>query len=529
MIRAIPLQKSSPDLLMCGFLIRELLYDYFIDITIKSLKFYPSTRYNTLVSFVKVFSKNIPVISFNIVVFNFSSSYYRFSLTDYKYNSVCIVLLELYIQVITLSFELREMATLGPAPGELLCVDELERKLIDLSEQVELKKEEVRSNFQQLHDLLVVRETFLLREMDEIVMRARQEITEKSALLQELYTAREGLERDLTRNKFKKLLEKNLRAIEDEIGDELARGVNVGWMELDWKIEQLKQSVSEVCKVVTLKERPLTRIDYSAKKCPVWFYDGTVSGGITSPQQLAIDCKAQNIFVIDFGANKIQVFDGEGNHLYQISTPPYPVGIALSDEYIFVSTHDKLVKMEKSNNQSIKSVKTQNRIWGIDTNTNLNVYGCEVSNQSIVVFDEELKFLKRIQLRTIHVTSNTSTNSIKLYDDKMYVVFSDWPSSLPFPLQIFNLEGELVKCLIKENEILRSSFFSIDRLENIIVTDRLENQIKIFSKEGDVLHTITSAMLPENQKLDCPRGVAVDKQNRIIVANKNKKYNLLAF
>ena len=100
---------------------------------------------------------------------------------------------------------------------------------------------------------------------------------------------------------------------------------------------------------------------------------------------------------------------------------------------------------------------------------------------------------------------------------------------LPFPLQIFNLEGELVKCLIKENEIRHSSFFSIDRLGNVIVTDSWENQIKIFSKEGDVLHTITSAMLPGDQKFDYPQGVAIDKQNRIIVAHCNIKCNLLAF
>ena len=50
------------------------------------------------------------------------------------------------------------MATPIPAPGELLCVDELERKLTDLSEQVEFYKEKVRSNFQQFHDLLFVRE-----------------------------------------------------------------------------------------------------------------------------------------------------------------------------------------------------------------------------------------------------------------------------------------------------------------------------------------------------------------------------------
>ena len=425
------------------------------------------------------------------------------------------------------------MATRGPAPEDLLCVEELERKLIDLSEQVELKKEEVKSNFQQLHDLLAVRETFLLREMDEVVTRVKQQVAEKRTNLQQLYTAREGLERDLTQNAFKKLLEKNLRAIEDEIGEEVARGVNVGWIELDWKREQLEQSVIDLCKVVTLKERPLTRIDYSAKKSPVWYSHGTVSGRITDPRQIAIDDKTQNIFVTDFKTDRIQVFDGEGNHLYQISTPPCPVGIALSDEYIFVSTRDifvsTLIKIEKSNNKSIKSVETANRVLGIDTNTNTDIYGCEVSNQSIVVFDKYLKFLRRIELKTTQVKSNTHTNSIKLYEDKMYVMFDGYSSPLPFHLQIFNLEGELVKCLIKENEISSSDFFSIDKLGNIIVADWNENQIKIFSKEGDVLHSITSTMLPGDQEFDCPTGVAIDKQNRIIVAHRNVKCNLLAF
>ena len=86
-----------------------------------------------------------------------------------------------------------------------------------------------------------------------------------------------------------------------------------------------------------------------------------------------------------------------------------------------------------------------------------------------------------------------------------------------------------MKCLIKENEIRHSDFLSIDRLGNIIVTDWGNNQIKIFSKEGDVLHTITSAMLLGDQEFSCISGVAIGKQNRIIVAHKYKKCNLLAF
>ena len=341
-----------------------------------------------------------------------------------------------------------------------------------------------------------------------------------------MYTAREGLERDLTQNKLKKLLEKNLRAIEDEIGEEVARGVNVGWLELDWKREQLEQSVIDLCKVVTLKEKPVTRVDYSAKKCPVWSRDGTVSGEITNPMQIAIDETTHNIFVADYNANRIQVFDEEGNHLYRITTPPVPVGISLSDDHIFVSTEENLAKIEKSSNTSVKSFKTENRVWGITTNCNSDIYGCEYYNRSIIVLDKDLKFLRRIELKTTEVTSNTQTHSIQLYKDNMYVMFGNSP---PFHLQIFTLQGELVRCLIKESEIRWSYFFSIDQLGTIIVADWVRHQIKIFSKEGEVLHTITSDMLPGDQKFTRPHGVAIDKQNRIIVAQNNTKCNLLAF
>ena len=422
------------------------------------------------------------------------------------------------------------MATRVPAPGELLCVDELERKLTDLSERVELKKEEVRSNFQQFHDLLFVRENFVLKEMDDIVKLAKQEVTEKKETLRELYSARNALERELTQNKLKKVLEKNLRVLEGEIGEEVARGVNVGWMELEWKREELEQSVIEVCKVVSLKARPVTRVDYSTKLCPVWFHDGTGSDQISEPGQLVIDNATHNIFVADNLANRIHVFNVEGNHLEEISTPRFPIGIALTDEFIFVSTDNKLLlKIKKSSNKSIKSIHTKNDVFGIESSNNSDIYVCEYYIHSIVVFDNYLNFQKRIKLNPTQVNSSTLTHSMELYQSNVCVMFGNSSSPPPFHLQIFTLEGELVRCLIKQSEIRYSYFFSIDQLGNIIVADLFGNQIKIFSKEGQVLHTITNDMLPGDEKFDSPTGVAIDKQNRIIVAQHNKKCNLLAF
>ena len=66
----IKLSKKSPSLLI-GIIV--LLLWLLITTTIKSLKHYTSTRYNSLASFMKVFSKIISVISFDIVMLNYSS------------------------------------------------------------------------------------------------------------------------------------------------------------------------------------------------------------------------------------------------------------------------------------------------------------------------------------------------------------------------------------------------------------------------------------------------------------------------
>ena len=417
------------------------------------------------------------------------------------------------------------MATRVVAGGELLGADGLERELAALVSHVQIEKERVSSNFLQLHSLLAVKELSLLQEMDGIVVRARHELAEKREILKELDTARQSLERDLTKNKLRDFLGKNLRTLEDKIGEEVSRGVSVGWVELEWRKEQLEQSVIEVCTVVTLKERPFRSEDYSLKLSPVWSREGTGPGEIKEPMQIAIDNTTQNIFVTNYEARTIQVFSEEGNHLYKIPTSVHPIGIALTERYVFVSTEDQLAKIRKSNNKSVKSVITEERVWGIDIDGNNNIYGCEFSNQSVIVFDNNLKFLKIIKLKTSHIKSYTHTYCIKLYRDSMYVMFG----FSPFRLQIFSLEGELVRCLIPESEIGRCYSFSIDRLGNIVVADWINNRIKIFSKEGESMHTINSDMLPGDQKFIHLTGVAVDRKNRIIVAHRNKECNLVAF
>ena len=418
------------------------------------------------------------------------------------------------------------MATRVVAGGDLLPVDELEGELAALISHVQREKERVSGNFQQLHALLAAKEHTLLQEMDGVVVRVRHESAEKIRILKDLDTARESAERDLTENKLKDVHDKNLRTLENKIGEELSRGVSVGWLELDWKKEQLEQSVIEVCKFVILKERSFRSEDYSPKLRPVWSREGTSPGEIECPFQIAIDNSTQNIFVADPYSKRIQVFCEKGIHLYKIPTTQCPRGIALTKEYIFVSAPRQLMKIRKSNNEPVISVQTEETVWGIDIDTKTNIYGCEVHNKSVIVFDNNLTILKRIKLNSSHIKSNTLTYSIKLYGDSMYIMFA---YSTPFPLQIFSLDGELLRCLLPTSEIGMSSFFSIDRFGNIIVADWGHKKIKVFSNEGELIDTINSDMLPGDQKFYNPRGVAINKKNEIIVADENQECNFLAF
>ena len=409
--------------------------------------------------------------------------------------------------------------------GEVTGIEEMERRLVRLVEQVEREKEKTKDTFQQLHNLLVIREEGLLRELDGVVVEARQELRDKKNALESLQAVKELTERELAMNKLKELQQKNLQNIEDQIREELSKPLNVTWVEMEWKREQLEQSIVEVSKVVKMQKRPFRTEDYSLKLRPVWYHEGTGSRFIEELWQLAIDNISGNIFVADCNANKIQVFDKSGHYLYHIPTPPQPVGLCLSDEFMFVTTFEQqLVKIQISKRKTIKSVVTEKWVCGMDISN--NIYGCEYRNKSVSVFDKNLNFLKHIPLKSPHITSDTHTSSIKLYENNMYVMFA----LSDYCLQVFSQDGQLIRSVIQCSDIERSVYyFSLDQIGSIIVSDYKRHQIKIFSNSGRLIHTISNDCLTEDQKLCCPTGISVDRQNNIVVAHKNKKCNLIAF
>ena len=420
------------------------------------------------------------------------------------------------------------MATRVPAPEEL-CAGELERKLRDLCEHVELKKEEVRSNFQQFHCLLAMRETFLLEEMDDIVRTAIQEIKEKKETLRELNTARDGLERDLTKNKLKEILDKNLRQLEDEIGRELARGVNVEWIELEWKREQLEQSVVEVCGVVSLNERPVAvlPVDYSQRMCPVWscVRQGTGQNELSAPFHLVTDKDSGQVFVYDT-ANRIQVFDN-GNYQRSIEVGFVDaVSIAITPHQLFVLciglANSNLAELDKLSGNIVNNVTLNYPISSITADTDTLYGGTRLTNQILHLSLDNMSTIRITSLNSPHIDQGTGLHDLKVTASLFVVLFNS------SEIQTFSREGNLIRIIASRGQLMVPYCLCLDRQSNIIVSDTFAHNVKVFSPEGDLIATIGQEGT-EPGEFKSPSGIDVDKDGRIVVVDRKDNHMLQFF
>ena len=138
------------------------------------------------------------------------------------------------------------MSTQVAVVEEVTGVEEMERRLVAMDKQVEREKVKTRDTFQQVHSLLDVGEGKLLKQLDGIVLEARQELKDKMKVLEALRSAKESTKRELKKeNKLKGFLEKHLCNTDDKIMIELSKPLlNVNWVEVKWKREGLEQFIA---------------------------------------------------------------------------------------------------------------------------------------------------------------------------------------------------------------------------------------------------------------------------------------------
>ena len=258
---------------------------------------------------------------------------------------------------------------------------------------------------------------------------------------------------------------------------------------------------------------------------------GTGPGELNYPHAIAIHEDTHQIFVVNAENGRVEIFSETGDFLYQLGVGQlsYPHGIAIHGDSVYVSCWDHTVSKfsltELCRVKRIGGEGSNNGQFNYPSQLTTDYIGCvfipDTCNYRICIYDPDLN-----HLRNITHQSMSEPYDVKVSRDRLYVLC---PNSNPC-MYVLTLEGDKLHSLITcgEGMEVEFSFFCFDHLNNIVTSDSNTHSIRVFSPEGNLLHTIGR----EGHKhgmFHFPTGVAVTPNGRLVCVSWNQNYGLQIF
>ena len=238
------------------------------------------------------------------------------------------------------------------------------------------------------------------------------------------------------------------------------------------------------------------------------------------------------IFVANYSYGKVEIFSETGEYLYQLGIGPLygPYGIASHGDSVYVSGWDHTVsKFSLSEMCRVKRIGGRGSDSGqfifpcqLTTDTIGLVYIADSLNDRICIHDPDLNHLRNITHESI-----MEPYDVKVSRDRMYVLC---PDNNPC-LHVLTLEGEKLYSLVTCGEGMDVSdpiFFCFDPLNNFVISDEGAHSIRIFSQEGNLLHTIRTEGHQQGM-FNEPTGVVITPNRRLVCVSRNVNYGLQIF
>ena len=260
---------------------------------------------------------------------------------------------------------------------------------------------------------------------------------------------------------------------------------------------------------------------------------GSTPGELFCQSAVAIHEDTHQILVANYLNHRVEVFSETGEFLYQpgVGQPSRPWGIATHGDSVYVSCRgDHTVsKFSLTEMCHVKRIGGRGSINGqfntprqLTTDPIGRVFIADTRNHRICIHDPDLN-----HLRNITHESMSRPFDIKVLRDRLYVLC---PLSNPCML-ILTLEGDMLHSLITHGErmdVIRPYFFCLDPLNNFVISDCRSHSIRVFSPEGNLLHTIGREGHQPGMFYD-PRGVAVTPNRKLVCVSRNMEYGLQIF
>ena len=295
---------------------------------------------------------------------------------------------------------------------------------------------------------------------------------------------------------------------------------------------ELERSISRLGEIVEL---PVYVPHYATCHTPVVATGkrGSAPGELICPFCVAIHDETHQIFVADLNNHRVEIFSETGEFLYQLGVGQLfvPWGIATHGDSVYVSclgdhTVSKFSLSEMCLVRRIGGEGSNNEQFSdpcqLTTDLIGRVFIADTGNNRICIHDPDLN-----HLRNITHPSLSQPSDVKVSRDRLYVLC---PDNNPCML-VLTLEGDLLHSLITCGEgmdVLDSIFFCLDSLNNFVLSDEKSHSIRVFSPEGNLLHTIGREG-DQPGMLYRPNGVAITPNGRLVCVSWNKNYALQIF
>ena len=260
--------------------------------------------------------------------------------------------------------------------------------------------------------------------------------------------------------------------------------------------------------------------------------EGTAPGELYYPCGVAIHEDTHQIFVADLKNHRIEIFSETGEFLNQLGVGQLsqPYGIATHGDSLYVSCFgDHTVSKF-----SLTEMWRVRRIGGRGSYNGQFIYPSQLTtdpigrvfipdnfNHRICIHDPDLNHLRNITHESMSLPFD-----VKVSRDCLYVLY---PSNMC--MLVLTLEGDKLHSLItcgEEMDVLLPYFFCFDSLNNFVISDLESYPFRVFSPEGNLLHTI-GRKGHQPGMFSYPKGVAVTPNRRLVCVSRNENYGLQIF
>ena len=383
----------------------------------------------------------------------------------------------------------------------------------------------IKSRVNALVDRLREREKSLLKELEEILSKYKQEKEREAQSASELKKLIDFTQENITseilrvcQDAIVETAKKRLKEIESELSSKHISFDSDSTL-LD-KISRFGEIT--VCNSI---DSCLPVVDYKDKVRPVVSVGsrGSSEGQFFNPFGVVFNSKTNNIYVADQSNNRVQVFDKDGKYLFKFGDMDgpgkmkSPLCIAIYKEKVFVTQFQGgcVLVFDLKGNFIIQIGNTGsgegqfNSPRGITISEfNGDIYVCDSSNKRIQIFSENYSFKSQFGKETLQYPTD-----IQLTRDNIYALFDAKPFLIIFDYNFTPVQNIISNSI--SNYLKSPYFFVIDGAGNIIVSDHVLNSVFIFNQQGELLHSLKDG-------ISKPIGVCIDSKGRIIVVGYNQ-------